>query len=48
MGFKSFGTRSSLNFQRGISVVVGPNGSGKSNIADGISWVLGEHLQVYL
>lgn len=42
MGFKSFGTRSSLNFQRGISVVVGPNGSGKSNIADGISWVLGE------
>jgi len=42
MGFKSFGTRSSLNFQRGISVVVGPNGSGKSNIADAISWVLGE------
>ncbi|GAH40172.1 unnamed protein product, partial [marine sediment metagenome] len=31
-----------LNFESGISVIVGPNGSGKSNVADGISWVLGE------
>ncbi len=41
-GFKSFGSRSSLDLEPGISVVVGPNGSGKSNVADGISWVLGE------
>jgi len=41
-GFKSFKSRSTLTFEPGISVVVGPNGSGKSNIADAISWVLGE------
>jgi len=41
-GFKSFAKKSQLVFESGICVVVGPNGSGKSNIADAISWVMGE------
>jgi chromosome segregation protein len=41
-GFKSFAKKSQMVFERGICVVVGPNGSGKSNIADAISWVMGE------
>lgn len=41
-GFKTFADRTVLDLTSGITAVVGPNGSGKSNIADAISWVLGE------
>ena len=40
-GFKSFADTSSIDLERGVTVVVGPNGSGKSNVVDAIAWVLG-------
>ena len=43
LGFKSFCDRTEIQLSgEGIAAVVGPNGCGKSNIADAITWVLGE------
>ena len=43
LGFKSFCDRTELKFHgEGVAAIIGPNGCGKSNIADAISWVLGE------
>src|SRR4026209_2038446 len=41
-GFKSFSDRSELAFDECVTAIVGPNGCGKSNVADAITWVLGE------
>src|SRR6201997_5478942 len=43
LGFKSFCDRTELQFHGdGVAAIIGPNGCGKSNIAEAISWVLGE------
>jgi len=41
-GFKSFGSKTILDFPARVIQIVGPNGSGKSNVAEAFRFVLGE------
>ncbi len=40
-GYKSFATRTALQFDEPVIAIVGPNGSGKSNVMDALRWVIG-------
>ena len=40
-GFKSFGNRTTVEFDPGVTAVVGPNGAGKSNLLDALKWATG-------
>ena len=41
-GFKTFGKKVTIHFDRGLTIITGPNGSGKSNILDSVKFALGE------
>jgi len=41
-GFKTFGLKTTLTFDRGFTAITGPNGSGKTNIMDAVLFCLGE------
>jgi len=41
-GFKTFGKKTTLMFDKGFIAITGPNGSGKTNIIDAVLFALGE------
>ncbi len=41
-GFKTFGLKTTLTFERGFTAITGPNGSGKTNIIDAVLFCMGE------
>jgi len=41
-GFKTFGLKTTLTFDKGFTAITGPNGSGKTNIIDAVLFCLGE------